>query len=62
MHLQRPGVVLVGILELDANGDVPRLKGDELKSRNGIITIFFFSFPEAIEKRLSSARGRQTER
>lgn len=26
MHLQRPGVILVRILEFDTNGDVPRLK------------------------------------
>lgn len=34
MHLERPGVILVGILEFDANGDVPRLKEARLKSRN----------------------------
>lgn len=41
MHLERSGVILVGILEFDANGDVSRLKEADLKSRNGIIRLFF---------------------
>lgn len=58
MHLQRPGVILVRILEFDTNSDVPRLKEGGFEKQEYI----FFYFLEAIQKRLSSARGRQNDR